>query len=175
MLDTSFARFIASMATFNDERASSRRFCRRESASMVGSRGGREKRWCRKAVRKGQNHGRSFCHGAPRAKAQHSRSLIVVEAFQGVACDRLGPSTQARGCIGPPRATLNLSTSGTPPLHRARKLDAPLADVMPNLPKVERSGVHVERRECTVPPPQPLGSIRSQNLRCHGKSNDGPQ
>ena len=38
ILDTSFARFITSMATFNNERASSGRFCRGESASMVKSR-----------------------------------------------------------------------------------------------------------------------------------------
>ena len=35
ILETSFARFMASMAAFNDEKALSRRFCRREFASMV--------------------------------------------------------------------------------------------------------------------------------------------
>ena len=43
ILETSFARFTASIAIFNKERASSRRFCRWESASMVETRGSWEK------------------------------------------------------------------------------------------------------------------------------------
>ena len=71
-LEISFARFTASMATFNKERASSRRFCRRESVSMVESRGVCEKRCCRRAVRKSPSPNpnadeRRFFHGAPRA------------------------------------------------------------------------------------------------------------
>ena len=43
MLETSFARFIASMAALNEERAPSRRFDRWGFVSMVGVRGGCEK------------------------------------------------------------------------------------------------------------------------------------
>src|SRR6266478_1322725 len=41
-LEASFTRFVASMATFNKVRALSRRFCRLEFVSMVGTRGGCE-------------------------------------------------------------------------------------------------------------------------------------
>ena len=53
MLATSFARFKVSMATFNDERTSSRRFSCRESANMVESRDGCERRCYRQVVIKG--------------------------------------------------------------------------------------------------------------------------
>jgi len=79
MLDTSFARFTASMATFNDERASSRRF------SMVESRGNCKKQCCRQAAGNGPDpdvDGRPSCHGAPRAKSIHG-SCINASGLQG--------------------------------------------------------------------------------------------
>jgi hypothetical protein len=50
MLETSFARFMASIAMFNDERVTSRR--RWDFASMVETRGSCEKRCGGEAVRK---------------------------------------------------------------------------------------------------------------------------
>ena len=67
-LETSFARFMASIATFNDERTPSRRSCRWESGSMVEGQGRGERRCCRQAVRKGPDlhgHERSFFHDVP--------------------------------------------------------------------------------------------------------------
>ena len=47
MLETSFARFMASMATFNEETAPPLRFCLLELASMVETRGsgGKTEMW----------------------------------------------------------------------------------------------------------------------------------
>jgi len=63
ILETSFARFMVSMATFNAEMAPSRSFGRWDSASMVGAR----KRCDVKAVRKAP----PFCHDTPSRKQTH--------------------------------------------------------------------------------------------------------
>ena len=71
MLEISFARSMASMAAFNDERTPSSRRCdRRESASMVETRGRQENDAFQRAVREDTSpnmDGRSFCHERPRA------------------------------------------------------------------------------------------------------------
>jgi len=101
-LEICFARFMASMATFSNERASSRPFCRREPASMIESRDGCEKRCCREAVRKGLGHitdQRPFRHSAPRA----NRMFDEGDRIRGRSCnviDQLctcASSSNARG------------------------------------------------------------------------------
>ena len=52
ILETSFARFMASMAIFNNERTPSRPFHRWGSVFIPRTRGGREKRWNEQVARK---------------------------------------------------------------------------------------------------------------------------
>ena len=52
ILETSFARFMASMAIFNEERAPSRPFGRLSFASIVGTQGSGENTVLREAMRK---------------------------------------------------------------------------------------------------------------------------
>ena len=72
MLETSFARFMASMARFNEESVPSRPFCfcRWDWASIVEPRRSGERWSCVEAVREGPNPGRDrrpSCRDRPRA------------------------------------------------------------------------------------------------------------
>jgi len=81
MLEISFARFMASMAAFNGERAPSRRSGRWDVVVMVEVVA--RKRCGAQAVRKDQNphrDGRPFCDDAPRA---HSHLMIRRELYCG--------------------------------------------------------------------------------------------
>ena len=73
MLESSLARFKTSMDPFKAEIALSRPFGRRDSISMVETRGGRERAVRRGGVKKVSDPnraGRQFCHDTPRGKGR---------------------------------------------------------------------------------------------------------
>ena len=89
-LESSLARFMAAIAAFNEERATSRRFGRWDFVAMAETRGSEEK-GAQRVGGKGEpgpnRDERSFCHGAPHAngfKEMYSRSNSLKRQ-----CDRL--------------------------------------------------------------------------------------
>ena len=82
MLEASFARFRASIDTFNMERASSRRFCCLEFAFMVGTRGSCEITVWRAGCAHPHTDERPFCHDTPRAGEPFDGKIVLEDVVQ---------------------------------------------------------------------------------------------